>query len=361
LDDRLANNTLASAKAAGLRYVTGEGPGILRRRRGKGFSYVGVDAKPVRERSTLERIRSLVIPPAWTDVWICPFETGHIQAVGRDARGRKQYRYHPRYREVRDESKFGRMEAFGAVLPRIRRRVSRDLSLKGMPRQKVIASIVRLLDQTCIRIGNEEYAKSNQSFGLTTLRVRHADVHGDAIRLHFRGKSKQEHDITLRDRRVAKIVKKCQDLPGQELFQYELESGEYIRVDSADVNEYLREIAREDFTAKDFRTWHGTGHMAQQLAALGPASTEIDIKRNTVLAVKETARRLGNRPAACRKYYIHPAVFESYADQTLFSAMRNVPAESKTPAGKLSAAEVAVLGLVDSYMRGRNGKHAKAS
>ena len=350
-----------SARAAGLRYVTGEGPGILRRRRGRGFAYIGVDAKPVRDRSTLDRIRSLIIPPAWTDVWICPFQTGHIQAVGRDARGRKQYCYHPRYREIRDESKFVRMEAFGAVLPRIRRRVSRDLSLTGLPRQKVIASIVRLLDQTCIRIGNEEYAKSNKSFGLTTLRVRHADVHGDTVRLRFRGKSKQEHDITLHDRRVAKIVKKCQDLPGQELFQYQLDSGEYIKVDSADVNEYLREITQEDFTAKDFRTWHGTGHMAQQLAALGPASTEAEAKRNTALAVKETARHLGNRPAACRKYYIHPAIFESYSDQTLFSAMDSLPADSKTPAGKLSAAEVAVLGLVASYTRRRNGKHAKAS
>ena len=357
----LASDTLASAKAAGLRYVTGDGPGILRRRHGKGFTYVGVDAKPVRDRSTLERIRSLVIPPAWTDVWICPFQTGHIQAVGRDARGRKQYCYHPRYRVIRDESKFGRMEAFGAVLPKIRRRVSRDLSLSGMPRQKVIASIVRLLDQTCIRIGNEEYAKTNKSFGLTTLRVRHADVHGDAIRLRFRGKSKQEHDITLHDRRVAKIVKKCQDLPGQELFQYQLDSGEYVKVDSADVNEYLREITQEDFTAKDFRTWHGTGHMAQRLAALGPASTETEAKRNTVLAVKETARHLGNRPAACRKYYIHPAIFESYSDQTLFSAMAEVPAESKPPAGKLSAAEMAVLGLVESYTPQRNGKQAKAS
>ena len=355
------NDTSASAKAAGLRYVTGEGPGILRRRCGKGFTYIGVDAKMVRDRSTLDRIRSLVIPPAWTDVWICPFQTGHIQAVGRDARGRKQYCYHARYREVRDETKFSRIEAFGAVLPKIRRRVSRDLSLSGMPRQKVIASIVRLLDQTCIRVGNEEYARTNQSFGLTTLRVRHADVHGDSVRLHFRGKSKQDHDITLHDRRVAKIVKKCQDLPGQELFQYQLDSGDYVKVDSADVNEYLREIAREDFTAKDFRTWHGTGHMAQQLAALGPASTETEVKRNTVLAVKETARHLGNRPAACRKYYIHPAVFESYSDRTLFSAMLDVPSNSKTPAGKLSMAEVAVLGLVESYTHRGNGKQAKAS
>jgi DNA topoisomerase I len=354
------NDALACAKSVGLRYVTGEGPGIQRKRHGKGFSYIGVDSKPVRDRPTLERIRSLVIPPAWTNVWICPYQTGHIQAVGRDAKGRKQYRYHPRYREVRDATKFDRMQAFGLVLPKIRRQVDKDLSQPGLPRRKVIASIVRLLDETCIRIGNEEYAKANKSFGLTTLRNRHADVHGDAIRLRFRGKSNQEHDITLRDRRVAKIVKKCQDMPGQELFQYQLESGEYVKVDSADVNEYLREITQEDFTAKDFRTWHGTGLMAQQLAALGPAATETEAKRNAVIAVKETAQHLGNRPAACRKYYIHPAVFDSYSNQTLFSAMLNIPSGSKGPAGELSPAEVAVLGLVESYKFARRDK-AKAS
>jgi DNA topoisomerase I len=354
------NDALACAKSVGLRYVTGEGPGIQRKRHGKGFSYIGVDSKPVRDRPTLERIRSLVIPPAWTNVWICPYQTGHIQAVGRDAKGRKQYRYHPRYREVRDATKFDRMQAFGLVLPKIRRQVDKDLSQPGLPRRKVIASIVRLLDETCIRIGNEEYAKANKSFGLTTLRNRHADVHGDAIRLRFRGKSNQEHDITLRDRRVAKIVKKCQDMPGQELFQYQLESGEYVKVDSADVNEYLREITQEDFTAKDFRTWHGTGLMAQQLAALGPAATETEAKRNAVIAVKETAQHLGNRPAACRKYYIHPAVFDSYSNQTLFSAMLNIPSGSKGPAGELSPVEVAVLGLVESYKFARRDK-AKAS
>jgi len=354
------NDALACAKSVGLRYVTGEGPGIQRKRHGKGFSYIGVDSKPVRDRPTLERIRSLVIPPAWTNVWICPYQTGHIQAVGRDVKGRKQYRYHPRYREVRDATKFDRMQAFGLVLPKIRRQVDKDLSQPGLPRRKVIASIVRLLDETCIRIGNEEYAKANKSFGLTTLRNRHADVHGDAIRLRFRGKSNQEHDITLRDRRVAKIVKKCQDMPGQELFQYQLESGEYVKVDSADVNEYLREITQEDFTAKDFRTWHGTGLMAQQLAALGPAATETEAKRNAVIAVKETAQHLGNRPAACRKYYIHPAVFDSYSNQTLFSAMLNIPSGSKGPAGELSPVEVAVLGLVESYKFARRDK-AKAS
>lgn len=345
---------MTSAKAAHLRYVSGEGPGIIRKRRGRGFYYVGPDSRPVRNKATLERIRSLVIPPAWENVWICPTGNGHIQAVGRDARGRKQYRYHPRYREVRDEAKYGRLVAFGAALPKIRQQVNKDLSAHGLPQRKVVAAIVRLLDETCIRIGNEEYAKTNKSFGLSTLRDRHADIHGETLRLHFRGKSHQDHDITLRDRRLAKIVKQCQDLPGQELFQYESESGEHVNVDSTDVNEYLREITQEDFTAKDFRTWHGTGHMALQLVELGPASSETETKRNIAQAVKETAKHLGNRPAACRKYYIHPAVFDSYAEQTIFAVMRNVSDADSAPAGKLRPLETAVIRLV-------KGKQAKAS
>jgi DNA topoisomerase-1 len=348
---------LASAKAANLRYVTGEGPGILRKRHGKSFQYVGPDSKLVRDKATLERIRALVIPPAWESVWICPTANGHIQAIGRDVRGRKQYRYHARYREVRDENKFGRMIAFGAALPQIRDQVNKDLSLGGLPQRKVVAAIVRLLDETCIRVGNEEYAKTNKSFGLTTLRDRHADIDGDAVHFHFLGKSKQEHDITLRDRRLARIVKQCQDLPGQELFQYQSDNGEPVNVDSADVNAYLKEVTQEDFTAKDFRTWHGTGHMALQLAAIGPASSETEAKRNVVQAVKETAKHLGNRPAACRKYYIHPAVFESYAEETIFAVMGKV-VDGPARVGKLRASEVGVLRLVKSYVR---SKHAKAS
>lgn len=354
----MAEDPLQSAQAAHLRYVTGEGPGILRKRRGKAFYYVAPDSKPLRDKATLERIRGLVIPPAWEHVWICPSANGHIQAVGRDARGRKQYRYHARYREVRDQAKFGRMLAFGAALPKIREQVDHDLSLPRLPQRKVVAAIVRLLDETCIRIGNEEYAKANKSFGLTTLRDRHADIHGQSVRLHFRGKSNQEHDVTLRDGRLARIVKRCQDLPGQELFQYESDTGESARVDSADVNEYLKEITQEDFTAKDFRTWHGTGHMAQQLAELGPAASDRELKRNIVQAVKETAKHLGNRPAACRKYYIHPAVFESYEEQTIFAVMRAGAAGASAPAGKLQAPERAVLRLVKSYAA---AKRAKAS
>jgi DNA topoisomerase I len=248
--------------------------------------------------------------------------------------------------------------AFGAALPRIREQANKDLSLPGLPQRKVVAAIVRLLDETCIRIGNEEYAKANKSFGLTTLRDRHVDIHGQSIRFHFRGKSNQEHDITLRDRRLARIVKRCQDLPGQELFQYQLETGEHVIVNSADVNEYLREITQEEFTAKDFRTWHGTGHMAQQLAALGPASSETAIKRNIVQTVKETAKHLGNRPAACRKYYIHPAVFESYVEQTIFAVMPKTLGNAAPPRGKLNSLEMAVLRIVKASVR---AKHARAS
>ncbi len=355
-------NPVASARQAGLRYVTGEGPGILRQRRGRGFYYIGPESRPVRNKSTLKRIQSLAIPPAWKNVWICPVENGHIQAVGRDARNRKQYRYHPRYREIRDETKFDRMLAFGAVLPKIRERVDLDLSLPGLPKRKVVAAIVRLLDQTCIRIGNEEYARTNKSFGLTTLRDRHADVRGPSVRLHFRGKSNQEHDITLRDRRLATIVKRCQDLPGQELFQYESDTGERDQVDSADVNDYMREVTEDVFTAKDFRTWHGTGHMALELASAGPADSETASKRNIVRAVKETAQHLGNRPAACRKYYIHPAVFESYSEQTIFSFIRKTPLDVAAPAGRLRPFEAALIRLIKSYVGpGKKKEEAKAS
>jgi DNA topoisomerase I len=347
-----------SAKAAHLRYVTGDGPGISRKRRGKSFYYVRPGSKLVRDTATLERIRSLAIPPAWEHVWICPLENGHIQAIGRDARGRKQYRYHSRYREVRDQAKFDHMRTFGAALPKIRAQVNKDLSLNGLPKRKVLAAIVRLLDKTCIRVGNEEYAKANKSFGLSTLRNRHADVRGSRVHFHFDGKSHQEHDITLRDRRVATIVKQCQDLPGQELFEYQLGPGEPVNVTSTDVNEYLRETTQEDLTAKDFRTWHGTGRMALELVAIGPASTEMETKRNISQAIKETAKHLGNRPAACRKYYVHPAVFSSYSEQTIFSALKNVPADPPVPADRLSHFELAVLRLVESSEKART-EHRK--
>ncbi|HLK22113.1 MAG TPA: hypothetical protein VKT81_24360 [Bryobacteraceae bacterium] len=337
-----------AAKAAGLLYVNDNGPGIQRRRRGKGFFYIGVDSKPVTNKRVLKRIASLVIPPAWENVWICPVENGHIQAVGRDARKRKQYRYHPRYREVRDETKYERMVEFGAVLPKIREQVNRDLAAPGLPKRKVLAAIVQLLDKTCIRVGNDEYAKQNKSYGLTTLKDQHVKIRGASMHLHFRGKSKQDHDITLTDRRLARIVKACQDLPGQELFQYKAENGESTKVDSTEVNAYIRDITSEDFTAKDFRTWHGTGQMAKQLAALGPAQSETEAKRNIAQAVKETAKHLGNRPAACRKYYIHPAVFDSYLEKSIFQAMEKIRSGASGNAKGLGPVEVAVLRLVQA-------------
>jgi DNA topoisomerase-1 len=248
----------ATAEEAGLRYVSDAMPGIRRRRAGRGFTYAGTDGRRLTDRRVLARIRALAIPPAWTDVWICPIARGHLQATGRDARGRKQYRYHARWREVRDEAKYGRMVAFGQALPRIRRRVEADLALPGLPRERVLAAVVRLLEKTAVRVGNEEYARENRSFGLTTLRNRHAEVGTSRIRFRFRGKGGKETEVELNDRRLARIVARCQELPGQALFTYLDEDGEPRTVDSADVNEYLREISGEEFTAKDFRTWAGT-------------------------------------------------------------------------------------------------------
>src|SRR2546423_1625725 len=270
------------AKAAGLRYVSDASPGIRRKRAGKNFSYIGLDGKPIHDQDELHRIRSLGIPPAWTDVWICPQPNGHIQATGRDAKGRKQYRYHPRWRAVRDETKYSRLIAFGEALPTIRARVEHDLGLPGLPREKVLATVVRLLETTLIRVGNEEYARQNRSYGLTTLRNRHVDVRGTELRFHFRGKSGKEHEVALHDRRLARVMRRLQELPGQELFQYVDEDGTRASIDSDDVNAYLREIAGEDFSAKDFRTWAGTVLCAVALRELDAASGEVEAKRNVV-------------------------------------------------------------------------------
>jgi len=313
---------LESATEAGLRYVSGTGPCIQRIPCGKSFRYVGPNGNAFRDPKQLQRIRSLAIPPAWTNVRICPSPKGHLQAVGRDARGRKQYRYHPDYREVRDQAKFSRMIAFGAALAALRRQVHRDLGRSGLPRQKVLATVVRLLETSFIRVGNDEYAKENDSFGLTTMRDRHVHIAGAKLRFHFRGKSGQDHSIELTDRRLARIVKQCRDLPGYELFQYVDESGEVCAVDSADVNQYIRDIAGHDFTAKDFRTWAGTVLAIRELSAGGPCHDENVAKRAVVEAVKCVAKQLGNRPATCRKYYIHPAITDAFANGSLFSAMQ---------------------------------------
>lgn len=333
------------ARDAGLRYVRDEStPGIIRKKRGRGFVYYLPSGAQVKDEPTLKRIRSLVIPPAWTQVWICPQANGHLQAVGRDAKGRKQYRYHPRYRGIRDQVKFERMLLFGARLPRIRRRVARDLKLPGMPKAKVLAAVVRLLDETCVRVGNDEYVRANGSFGLTTLHNRHASVRGATLRFRFPGKSGQKLDVTLRDEQLARIVRRCQDLPGEDLFEYESESGELVPISSGDINDYLREITGHDITAKDFRTWHGTGQTLVELKATGPAGSETEAKRNIVAAVKATARKLCNRPATCRKYYIHPAIIESYQTQALFQFEPD-----KKPRTSLRGHEAALLALLRHF------------
>jgi DNA topoisomerase I len=327
-----------SAAAIGLQYFSDTQPGIRRKRQGKGFIYIGIGGKQIHDEPTLRRIASVVIPPAWKDVWICPRNNGYLQATGRDARGRKQYRYHPKYRQTRDQTKYDRMLVFGKTLRSIRKTVAKDLSQSGLSRERILAAIVRLLDQTGIRIGNEEYARTNGSFGLTTLRNGHAQIHGDTIHLRFRGKSGVEKELDLRDPKLARIVKRCHDLPGKELFQYQTSDSEFHGISSGDVNEYLRTISGQDITAKDFRTWHGTRQMLVELAQVGPAASEADSKRRVAAAVKATALHLGNRPATCRKYYIHPAVFECYSTNTIpaiFGSADSEPAKQESALLKL--------------------------
>jgi DNA topoisomerase-1 len=311
-----------SARAAGLRYVSDALPGIERRAAAEGFRYVSPGGSALRDKATRARIRALAIPPAWTDVWICPREDGHLQATGRDARRRKQYRYHARWREVRDESKYGRLVAFGRALPRIRRRVSRDLSLPGLPRDKVLATLVRLLETTYIRIGNEEYARENESFGLTTLRERQVRVEGAQLRFRFRGKSGVPHEVALTDRRIAQIVRRMQDLPGQELFQHLDEDGSTRAIESADVNAYLKSVAGEEFTSKDFRTWAGTLLCARALRGLPPPESAAAGRREVAQAIQAVAGELRNTRAVCRKCYVHPAVIEGYLEGRLQDAQR---------------------------------------
>ncbi len=345
-EPELIKDPATSAEAAGLRYISDTGPGITRRRAGKHFSYLGLDGAPIRDRAELDRIKGLGIPPAWKDVWICPDPLGHIQATGRDAKGRKQYRYHPRWREIRDETKYGRMMAFGRALPRIRERTNQDLARRGLPREKVLATVVRLLEATLIRVGNEEYARTNESFGLTTMRDDHVDVQDSKIHFHFRGKSGVEHTVDLKDRRLAAVVRRSQDLPGQELFQYIDEDGERQTIDSGDVNEYLREITGEDFTAKDFRTWAGTVLAAQALQEFGEFDSEAHAKRNVVAAIEAVASRLGNTRAISRKSYVHPAIIEGYMDGSMRQTLKERAEEELEDLKDLPPEEAAVLVLL---------------
>ena len=342
-----------AAESAGLVYVSDEEPGIRRRRAGKGFTYKGPDGRAVRDAATLARIRALAIPPAWTDVWICPDPNGHIQATGRDAKNRKQYRYHPRWREVRDSTKYEHMLDFARALPAIRARIVEDMGRRGLAREKVLATVVHLLETTLIRVGNPEYADDNKSYGLTTLRDRHVDVEGGELRFEFKGKSGKKWRLRLKDRRIARIVKACQDVPGQHLFQYFDENGERQPVTSTDVNQYLREITGKDITAKDFRTWAGTVLAAMALHELESFDTKAAAKRNLRAAIETVSARLGNTPTICRKCYVHPEVINSYLDGTLLEeAKEEAEAELRDELGGLKPEEAVVL----SFLQRRLGQ-----
>ena len=330
-----------AAREAGLRYVSDDRPGFRRVRAGRGFRYLDPAGRPLRDPDALARIRSLAIPPAWSDVWISPDPSGHLQATGRDARRRKQYRYHPRFRSARDEAKFERILAFAAALPRIRARVDADLARPGLPREKVLALVVRLLDRTLIRVGNDEYARSNRSFGLTTLRDRHVRVDGSTIRFRFRGKGGRAVEVDLRDRRLAGLVRRCQELPGQELFQYLDPAGEPRDVRSEDVNDYIRAAGGSEFSAKDFRTWHATVLAYRALRALEPEPGRP--ARPVVRAVRQVAERLGNTAAVARASYVHPAVLEAYTDGQLGGALVEAAEEQGEPPPASSADEEAAV------------------
>lgn len=331
----------------GLRYVTDAIPGIRRRRAGKGFTYLDADGKRVEDPETLARIRTLAIPPAWADVWICPSSNGHLQATGRDARGRKQYRYHDRWRAVRDENKFDRLAEFGVALTPIRKRIQRDLRLDGLPRERVLATVVRLMDTAYARIGNLEYAKENKSFGLTTLRDKHVDIKGSTVRFEFVGKGGKAHAFDVEDPRLARIVRRCRDLPGYDLFQYLEDDGTHRTIGSGDVNDYLREISGGEFTAKFFRTWAGTVVAAKTLADMGPPKSERAAKKTLVRAVETVAESLGNTPAIARKSYIHPHVVESYLAGTLPELWdRPLPKRPAASAAKLRSDEQRLLRML---------------
>ena len=349
-----------AARRAGLRYVSDDQPGLRRVRRGHGFRYLKANGRPLADRRTLARITSLAIPPAWTGVWICPSPDGHIQATGFDVRGRKQYRYHPEWTRLRNQVKFDGMAAFGEALPIIRRRVRRDLRRKGSPKEKVIACVVRLMDEALIRVGNQEYARDNHSFGLTTMRNHHARVNGRQITFKFLGKSGQKVDVTVEDPRAARIVRRCQELPGQQLFEYIDDYGSPRDIDSEQVNEYLREASGQNFTVMDFCTWGGTVAAAAALHRCGPcrngdgAISERELKRRCVDSVKSAAEALGNRVATCRKFYVHPKLAECYAQGWVERTFRAASRQKSPP--ELTREEGALLELM--RMLERNGSHS---
>jgi DNA topoisomerase-1 len=349
-----------AAETAGLRYVSDEEPGIRRRKSGKGFTYAGPDGKKVADKATLERMRSLAIPPAYTDVWICAKANGHIQATGRDAKGRKQYRYHPAFREVRESTKYEHMLEFARGLPAIRKTIDEHMSLRGLPREKVLATVVHLLESTLIRVGNSDYVKQNKSYGLTTLRDPHVKVEGGELRFQFRGKSGKTWKLQVKDRRIARIVKACQDLPGQDLFQYLDEDGEQQSITSADVNAYLKEVTGSEITAKDFRTWAGTVLAALALAEFEQFDSDAKAKKNIRAAIESVAARLGNTPSICRKCYVHPEVFDAYLDGGLLLEVKEqVETELRDDLASLRPEEAAVLALLEQRLSREVEKQAK--
>lgn len=334
-----------SAEIAGLRYVRSDSLIIKRKKVGRGFSYLDAKGDRITDKAELERLKSLTIPPALKDVWLCHLPNGHLQATGRDAKQRKQYFYHPKWRKVRSQHKFNRMLLFGAHLPSIRQTTDKHLTLDGLPREKVLATVVQLLENTLIRIGNKHYAQKNRSYGLTTLRDRHVETKGAKVKFEFRGKSGVNHEIELKDRRLANVIKQCQEIPGYEIFKYYDESGDRQFIDSGDVNDYLQQITSQDFTAKDFRTWYGTLLAAIEFDNMGEFESEKQAQKNVTQAIKNVARQLGNRPATCRKYYVHPAIIEAYQDGLLLSLMSET-AEQESTVDELSPEENVVLEII---------------
>jgi DNA topoisomerase-1 len=358
----VADQPEVDAKSAGLRYVSDNKPGIRRERRGNEFVYFDVHGQQIEDEKELRRIRSIGIPPAYENVWICPYANGHLQATGYDARGRKQYRYHPQWRRVRDENKYDRMMLFGKALPKIRARVAEDLDKPGLPREKVLATVVKLLEVSRIRVGNEEYAKTNHSFGLSTMRNRHVKVEGSKILFRFRGKSGKRHEIEVADRRIARVVSKCQELPGQHLFQYLDENDEPVEVGSDEVNAYLQEITGEQFTAKDFRTWFGTVLAAMALQEFEAVDSQAAAKKNVVAAIESVSKALGNTPAICRKCYVHPHIIEGYMEGTLVHELRELAdAKIKNDLEDLPPEEAAVLALLSKRLEKQEAEAAPAA
>jgi len=352
-------DSAAAAQSAGLIHVSDETPGITRRRAGRGWAYRDPKGNRITDRAAIERINKLAIPPAYADVWICPSPRGHLQATGRDARGRKQYRYHARFREIRDSTKYEHILEFARTLPAIRETIDAHMSLRGLPREKVLATVVHLLETTMIRVGNADYAKQNKSYGLTTLRDRHVSIEGSALRFRFKGKSGKEWKLSLRDRRVARIVRQCQELPGQHLFQYLDEAGDRCEVTSGDVNDYLREISGASITAKDFRTWTGTVLAALALSEFEAFDSETAGKRNIRAAIESVATRLGNTPAICRKCYVHPEIIDSYLDHALVLELsREVERELIDHVAALRPEEALVLAFLHRRLAERTARAA---